>query len=327
MSSQAVLVEQSQQVAAPAERVWSLLSRPEAMVLRPRSFAFDVGSPPATTLRMVVSVALVSPIWVAYAVREEVPGQVLSLSVPGRSPGEEEVLTLSVVPEGADSRVAMQARQEGLNREGQAVVADYWQQTLPLWLAGIREVAEGRAPLPDGKMPAELQAACTPPALAGRLASASASALIAAPGDVVWEAIYEPESSATLMSSGGPVDAGVVPGTPQGQAGEVQYFIARHDNGTVLPVLRMVRDIAAGSFALFCVLGTQGTLVGKPGLEMLHQVAPDGPRTRLVVTFRWPSNVPNGRSVGKSMARTAQARASALKNLIENRSRPVGGRP
>jgi uncharacterized protein YndB with AHSA1/START domain len=143
MSSHAVLVEQSQPVAAPAERVWSLLSRPEAMALRPKSFAFDVAAPPAATLRMVLSVPSGLPFWVAYEVREEVPRQVLSLAVPGRPPGDEEVLTLSAVPDGANSRVATQIRSDAKTPRGQAVIADYWQQTLPQWLAGIRDVAEG----------------------------------------------------------------------------------------------------------------------------------------------------------------------------------------
>ena len=204
---------------APAERVWPLLSGPAALALRPSSFAFDVAGPPAARFRVVLSVPGVTPIFVAYEVREEVPGRVISLTLPGRHADGGEVFTLSVVPERAGSRVSIQVRTVVARRSGQAVVADYWQRTLPVWLAGLCDVAEGRAPLPDGRMPAELQAACTPPALAGQPASVSAWAAIAAPVEDVWEAVCAPESAAILMSRGGPVHAGVIPGTPARQAG------------------------------------------------------------------------------------------------------------
>ena len=319
MSGRPVFVELSQTFAVPAEKVWPLLSGPAAMALRPRSFAFDVAAPPTARFRFVVSVPGIAPIFVAYEVRDEVAGQSVSLALPGKPADGAEVFTLSVVPERAGSRVSIQVRSVVARRKAHSVVADYWQRTLPLWLAGLRDVAEGRAPVPDGGMPAELQAACTPLGVQGRPASVTASVAISAPAEVVWEAVYAPESSASLLSLGGPVYAGVIPGTPLRQAGEVQYFLARLADGQLRTTVTMVMQVAAGRFALI-------TPVGKPGPEMLHQLAPDGQGTRLDLTFRWPAGTPNQQAVARSMADAAWGRALAFKDLIENPRSPFGDR-
>jgi uncharacterized protein YndB with AHSA1/START domain len=320
MSGHPVLVERSRVLGVPVEQVWPLLSGPEALALRPNSFAFDVAAPPAARLRVAVAVPLAKPIFVAYEVREEVPGQVVSLTVPGRPADRGEALTLSVVPEPVGSRVTIQVRTAVADRKAHAVVAGYWQQALPLWLAGLCSVAEGRAPLPDGRMPAGLQAACTPAALEGRPASASAWVVIAASADDVWEAVYAPESAAVLMSGGGPVDAGVIPGTPLRQAGEIQYFITHLDDGQLHHTVCMVKELAAGRFVLFSLVRTP--------LEMLYQVVPDGQGTRLELTFRWsaPASVPARQVVARSMADTVRQRVAAFKDLIENPGSPWASR-
>jgi uncharacterized protein YndB with AHSA1/START domain len=310
MSGRLVVVERSQAFGAPAEQVWPVLAGPEALALRPGSFAFDVAAPPAARLRVAVSVPGAKPIVVAYQVCEEVPGQVVSLTLPGRPADGGEAFTLSVVPERAGSRVTIQVRTAVAHRKGQAVLADYWQQALPPWLRRLCDVAEGRAPLPDGRMPAGLQAACTPADLEGRPASASASAVIAAPAEDVWEAVYAPEPAAILMSRGGPVHAGVIPGTPLRQAGEMQYFITHLDDGQLHNAVTMVKDLAAGRFALF-------SPVGKPGPEMGYHVVPDGQGTRLELTFRWPA-MPGHPAVARSMTDAVRHRVAAFKDLIEN---------
>jgi len=284
------------------------------MVLRPSSFAFDVAAAPRATLRVVLSAPLTSPICVAYEVREEVPGQVVSLTLPGRPPGGGEAFTLSVAPERAGSLLAIQVRAGVADHAGQAVVADYWRHALPLWLAGLRDVAEGRAPVPDGRMPAELQAACTPATLPGRPASASASATIAAPSEAVWEAVCAPESTA-LMSRGGWARAGVVPGTPARQVGEMQYFLSQLDNGQLGNTVVMVKELSAGRFVLF-------SQVGRTRLEMLHHVEPHRRATRLELTFRCPADEPHRQAVSRSMTGTVQQRVRAYKDLIENPRSP-----
>ena len=323
MSGRPVRVERSQEVDAPAVQVWSVIRGPEAVALRPASFAFDVAALPASRLRVALSVPLARPIFVAYEVAEQVAGQVVSLTVPGRPVDREEVLTLSAVPERTGSRVSIQARCGVADSNAQAVLADYWQRTLPLWLAGICDVAEGRAPLPDGTMPAGLQAACTPPPMAGQpasaSASASASALIAAPVAEVWEAVCSPEPAAILMSGGGPVHAGVIPGTPLAQAGQMQYFITHLRNGELRNTVTMVTEAAAERFALI-------SPVGGPGPEMVYRVEPDRQGTRLEITFRWPAGIPNHRAVARSMADAVRHRVRAFKDLIENPQSPWTGR-
>lgn len=119
MGGRLVVVERSQAFGAPVEHVWPVLSGPEALALRPSSFAFDVAAPPAARLRVVVSVPWAKPIFVAYEVREEVPGQVVSLTLPGRPADGGEAFTLSVVPESAGSRVRIQVRTAVARRKGQ----------------------------------------------------------------------------------------------------------------------------------------------------------------------------------------------------------------
>ena len=63
------------------------------------------------------------------------------------------------------------------------------------------------------------------------------------------------------MSRGGPVHAGIIPGTPAQQAGEMQYFITQLGNGELGVTVTMVKELAAGRFALM-------SPVGKPGPEM-----------------------------------------------------------
>jgi hypothetical protein len=244
-----------------------------------------------------------------------VPGQVVSLTLPGRPADGAEVLTLSAVPERAGSRVSIKVRSGVANRNAQTVLGDYWQRTLPLWLAGLGDVAEGRAPFPDGRMPADLQAACTPQALDDRPASASASAVIAEAAEHVWEVVCAPEAAATLMSGDGPVRAGVVPGTPLRAVGEMQYFITHLGDGQLRNTFTMIRQLTAGRFTLF-------SPVGKPGPEMVYQVAPVPQGTRLEVTFRWPGRTPNGLAVARSMADVVRHRVAALKDLIENPASP-----
>jgi uncharacterized protein YndB with AHSA1/START domain len=317
MSGRIAVVERSEAVSASVEHVWPLLSGPEAMALRPDSFAFDV----APTLRMVLSVPWAKPIFVVYEILEEVPGQVVSLTVPGRPSGTEEVLTLSAVPAGTGSRMTIRVRSGVASPAAQAAVEDYWQRTLPLWLAGLSDVASGRAPRPDGRMPANLQAACTPPALAGKAATASASAAIAAPSEDVWEAVYAPEWAAILVSHGGPVHAGVIPGTPWRQAGEMQYFVTHLANGELRNTATVVKELEAGRFALIAPVGTSG-------LEMLHYIVPDGHGTRLELTFRWPApaGITNRQAVARSMNNTVLQRVRAVKDLIENPASPWASR-
>ena len=304
-----VLVERSQALGVPAERVWPLLRGPEAMALRPSSFAFDVTGPHPARLRMVVSVPGRTPFFVAYEVREEVPGQVVSLSVPGRQ-ADAEKLTLSVVPERAGSRVAVQVRAVLANPGGQAAVADYWQQAAPQWLAGLCQVAEGRAPLPDGRMPAGLQATCVPAAIPGRPDSVSAAAVIAAPAEVVWDAVCAPES-VIFTSRGAVAFAGVIPGTPARQAGEMQYLISRLDDGQVNHTVTMVKEVSAGRFALL-------STVGKHALETLYHIEPGRRGTGLRLTYRWPGSIPNRKAAARSMASAAQDKVRSLKDLIES---------
>ena len=179
------------------------MSSRSVLAERTQVFAFDVAARAVTRFRVVLSVPGVTPIFAVCEVGEEVRGRVISLTLPGGPADGGEVCTLSVVPERAGSRVSVKVRAVVARRGGHTVVADYWKRTLPVWLASLCDVAEGRALLPDGRMPAESQVACTPPARGAQPASVSAWAAIAAPVDDVWAAVYAPESAAILMSREG----------------------------------------------------------------------------------------------------------------------------
>jgi hypothetical protein len=86
------------------------------------------------------------------------------------------------------------------------------------WLASACLVMEGREPWPAG-MPADVQQACAarPPWKATD--SVSASVLIAAPPDVVWEAVWSP-----TQPGEGLLASGQVPETPAHKPGEMQYL-------------------------------------------------------------------------------------------------------
>jgi hypothetical protein len=154
----------------------------------------------------------------------------------------------------------------------------------------------------------------------GQPASVSASAAIAAAAEDVWDAVCAPEST-ILMSRAAAMLAGVVPGTPVRQAGEMQYLISRLGNGELRLTVTMITELAAGRFALF-------SQVGRTALEMLYQVVPDGQGTRLELTFRWPApaSVPARQVVARSMADTVGQRVAAFKDLIETPGSPWASR-
>jgi hypothetical protein len=112
-------------------------------------------------------------------------------------------------------------------------------------------VLEGHWPWPVG-MPADFRRACTPRPLPGATHSGSASVLIAAPLDAVWEAVWSPGSSGD-----GGLACGHVPGTPVQEPGEMQYFISPRSDGQ--PVLRtvIVREVDPQHSAIVQSLGPQ----------------------------------------------------------------------
>jgi hypothetical protein len=147
-------------VQAPPERAWSLISDSAAWSLRPGEFAFDVPQlteagrlrcwfvPFGNGLRCSVQ-----------EVREDVPGQVLSLSSRGTLPAGRQAFRLSVEPHRGGAVLRLTAAVTVLR----AVKADYqasWRKDLKAWLRGLADVAEGRRPWPEPGIPAPFRQAC-----------------------------------------------------------------------------------------------------------------------------------------------------------------------
>jgi hypothetical protein len=75
-------------------------------------------------------------------------------------------------------------------------------------------------------------------------------------------------------------------------------------------------------FGRFALIST----VGRPSLEMLHHIAPDGLDTRLGLTYRWPTSIPDRQAVATSMADAVRHKVQAFKDVIENPDSPWAGR-
>ena len=125
-------------------------------------------------------------------------------------------------------------------------------QVMNAWLGRACLVLEGREPWPTG-IPADVQQACDarPPWKATD--SVSASVLIAAPLDVVWEAVWSP-----ARLGDGMLASGQVPGTPVQEPGEMQYFIRRAADGHLVLATEIVREVSYRHSALTQKSGHNG---------------------------------------------------------------------
>ena len=297
-------------VAAPATRVWPLLSGPEAWLLRPDRFAFDVEVPPATRCRVVIGVTGAAPAVTLYEVAEDVPGQVVSLRRPGWPEGESPVLRLSAVPDGDGTLVSIAVGFPAW-RGGPGLAEDHWRRLLPAWASRVREVAEGREPHPDPGLPDSVRAACVPARPLTRPRSVTVSAVIAAPASKVWEVISAPEPA--LVTGPPAVNAGVVPGTPARQAGEMHYFISGQRGGKLGTSIAVVTGLDPERSALVAT-------ITPPRTETFHQLTPQGQATRLELTGRWQAAAPAARTkaYARHVADHLHAYATRCKNRIEN---------
>jgi uncharacterized protein YndB with AHSA1/START domain len=308
-----VVVERSQAIDAPPEQVWSLLSSPAAWSLRPYTFAFDTAGPAETRLRVSLGInSQGRPYCLLHEVRDEVPGQVIRLHMLGILPPSRQVLTLSAAPDGHGARATIAVTQSVARGGLKTAARAYWRREAEVWLGNLRAVIEGRAPWPAAPMPPGLQVACSPRALLRAPAEASASALISAPISQVWKVIHAPES-ARLADPEHVVCAGQVPGTPQCQAGEMQYFVMRLDDGRLWPTVLVVTELTDQHSALAARLTP-------PHDEVLHLLTTAAGGTRLELTYRWPASIgkKNPQAWKRRMADRVQAQVASYKKLIED---------
>ena len=299
-------------VRAAPERAWSLVSDSAAWSLRPGHFAFDV--PQVTEAGRLRC-------WFApfgnglgcsvQEVREEVPGQVMSLRSRGTQPAGRQAFRLSVQPHDRGAMVWLTVTVTVL-REDKADYQAFWRKELRAWLGALADVADGRRPWPEAGIPAPVRRACAGlPALTSPQGT-STEVLIGAPPDVVWQAIRVPGIPADPRQPWTAICAGHVPGAPQRQAGEMRYVIIRHADGPLLASASIVRDLAEGRSVV-----TQR--LEPPHYEMRYRLEPAPGGTRLELTMCWPDApvTDKGEQLRSHLTQALQQTASAYQAAIE----------
>jgi hypothetical protein len=305
-------IERSALVHAEPGRMWSLLSSPAAWSLWPDS-ALMFAVPEAQALRFFIGPTHRGVGAALFEVCDEVPGSMIRLrSLPT---GRQEY-TLSVAAgRRATAKVSVRVK-EPVPRLRLIDFEVKRRNDINNWLSALRAVAEGRAPWPTTDMAAALRQACVARPLIADALDASASTLINADPATVWDAVQSPETGRVLGPSPS-IYSGCVPGTPQGEAGEMQYFVQRRANGQLTGSIVVVSETSGRRSALTHRLG-------RFQFEQHYLLAPEsesGP-TRLELTCRWPApKLTDAAEAARSkMAESMQALVTDYKSLIEAES-------
>jgi hypothetical protein len=269
MAQTTVFAKSSREVSVEPQMAWSLLGSAAVWSLLPGCFAFDAAVDDSAPIRCLLQAGEKGVAHGVLTVRTEQPGVATTWGVSG---GNAEY-TFSA---GSHRRggVLSVAAKFAVDPGTAYYLRKSWDRMLGVWLAGACLVLEGRQPWPVG-MPAGVQRACAARPALEATESVSASVLIAAPLDVVWEAVWAPATS-----SPGFVASGHVPGTPVQQAGEMQYFVSRNGDGRLTLSTLFVREVAYQRGAV-----TQD--VSPPHRELSYLLAAEMDATRLELTTRW----------------------------------------
>lgn len=313
-----VVVERSQLVDGPQDRVFSLLADPAVWSLRPGRFAFEVAAPPASgRLYCWLRADRDHMGWAVLTVREEVPGQAISFRTPTLEvPQGEQVFTLAATPEGARVKVTITVRQTVMRRS-ELHTEGYWPRRLKVWLDGIRAAVEGRRPWPGTGIPPDMWRRYAGRRELKNPVTGAVAGLIAAPPEQVWEAFYAPETL-SIARLENVLCGGRVPGTPERQVGEMQYEITRDADGKLWPSVSVVTELVPGHSAL-----VQST--GPSHGELYHLLTPVEEGTRVEMTWRLPARVlkrSRREDAMRSAATQLQTILDAYKAVIEESPDP-----
>ena len=202
-------------VQAAPEHTWSLVSDSAAWSLLPGHFAFDV--PRATEAAWLrcwfvpFGPGLGSSV---QEVREDVPGQVMSLSSPStHRPGA----SRSRCPSSRTTAAPWSgSRSRSPSREDKLDYQAVWRKGLKAWLSALADVAEGRRPWPEAGIPAPILRACLGLPLLTSPQGTSAAVLIGASPEAVWRAVRTPGIPADPRQPWTVIAAGRVPGPRSG---------------------------------------------------------------------------------------------------------------
>jgi len=308
-----VRVTREQEVDADPERVWALAAAPAALAAMPGqrfAFAVPVAVPGTDRLSCMIVSGKHDVHCAVVDVREEVPGQRITWQVRS-APSRKETLTLSVRPRTGGCTLTA-AVSETVPRIDKGSYQGYWRRTVTEWANRLRAIAEGRSPWPPDRMSAEMRDACAGFELPKKIGEASASTVINASANSVWETVWSPDSS-RLVDPETVVWAGTVPGTPQRAVGELQYTVYRHDDDRFTATVYLVKELAEGRRAV-----TQR--IGHPDTEMVWLLTPVAEETRLELTARWPAPTvrkTHATTTADTVATHLQETADAYKEHIE----------
>jgi hypothetical protein len=301
-------IERSEVVDGDLGHLWALLSSPAAWSLWPAAqFMFAV--PGAPTFRFLIGPTGGRTGSMLFEVSEEVPGAMLRLRT---LPARRQEFTLSVAPGRRGTAKASVRVKEVAPRQRKIDYETKRSRLIEGWLSVVRAVIEGRAPWPSAHMAARLRQACMARPRISDAQCTSASALISADPATVWNAVHSPETARVIGPSPA-IYSGYVPGTPQEEAGEMQYFVHRWSDGRFAGHIEVVTEIARHRSALLHSLGPLQT-------EERYLLTPEAERgaTRLDVTLRWQRSELTDTA---EAARAAQAQLSDYDSLIKSAGR------
>ena len=104
-----------------------------------------------------------------------------------------------------------------------------------------------------------------------------------------------------------PVYAGYVPGTPQGQVGEMIYQVLPYPDDGLVAGVYLVADMADGQWV-------RTVRVGRPHTDTLTSIQPAGDGTKITLTARVPRDLAG--EAHQQVAAGLRARMGAYQDLL-----------
>ncbi len=308
-----VRADQSVTVTAAADAAWSLVSSPQAWSVRPGGcMTFDLADPLGPVgpgeepgrLRFYLAAGDTGAYPAVLAVTGETPGQQLCL----QTSGGRATWALSVEPGRRGTRMRIAATWT-VGRPARIDAEAELRREVKDWLAALRDIADGRRPVPGDGMPEALRQACLTSPPPGPAAEASASVEVGVPLGTVRGLLGRPELGRALQPAS-VLYYGQVPGTPAAdEVGGMRFHVQRRPDGLLASQVSLLAAASPG--------GRVTRLVSAPFDEMTFRYEPSGPGTRLELTHRGPGQATGADARRDQHAAWVFAVAQQYKDAIE----------